>query len=390
MQRASMAPGEEHLFDEMKRYVGFSPRDEANLKRVGPRVAPHAHSITDEFYARVLQHDGARAAITGGDAQVDSLKCTLVSWLHELFTGPWDLAYYERRARIGRRHVSIDLPQRYMFTAMSLIRSHVCRIVATTAASPEEAHQEVNSVDRVIDLELAVMLHTYQENSLSRLQQSERLATFGQFAASIAHELRNPLGVIESSSFLLRKRICDPSDTASRHLNKIDAQVQLSNRIITSLLDLVRERPLVPRELLAKELITASIDAIPSCAATVRTELSDERLTVCADFDQARQILTNLLSNACEAAGAGGEILLAARSEGAEAIFLVNDSGPGIDPSIRRRIFEPLVTTKVRGIGLGLALCRRLAERNGGTITVVSGPLSGAAFELRLPSTAKR
>lgn len=390
MQRASMAPGEEHLFDEMKRYVGFSSRDEANLRRVGPRVAPHAHSITDEFYARVLEHDGARAAITGGDAQVNALKCTLVSWLHELFSGPWDLTYYERRARIGRRHVSIDLPQRYMFTAMSLIRSHVCRIVAATAVSPEEAHEEVNAVDRVIDLELAVMLHTYQENSLARLQQSERLATFGQFAASIAHELRNPLGVIESSSFLLRKRICDPTDAASRHLNKIDAQVQLSNRIITSLLDLVRERPLVPREVLAKELVAASIDAIPACAATVRAELSDDRLTVCADFDQARQILTNLLSNACEAAGAGGEILLSARSEENEVIFLVNDSGPGIDPTIRRRIFEPLVTTKVRGIGLGLALCRRLAERNGGTISVVSGPLNGAAFELHLPSTTKR
>ncbi len=385
-----MAPGEEHLFDEMKRYVGFSPRDEANLRRVGPRVAPHFQSITDEFYARVLLHDSARAAITGGDAQVQALKRTLVSWLRELFDGPWDVAYYDRRARIGRRHVSIDLPQRYMFTAMSLIRSHVCRIVAETATSPSEAHAEVDAVDRVIDLELAVMLHTYQENSLARLQQSERLATFGQFAASIAHELRNPLGVIESSSFLLRKRICDPSDAASRHLNKIDAQVQLSNRIITSLLDLVRERPLVPREVRARELITASIDAIPACAATVRTELSDERLTLCADFDQARQILTNLLSNACEAAGAGGEILIAARAEEAEVVFLVNDSGPGIDPAIRRRIFEPLVTTKLRGIGLGLALCRRLAERNGGTIALVGGPLHGAAFELHLPSTAKR
>jgi two-component system, NtrC family, sensor histidine kinase HydH len=385
-----MAPGEEHLFDEMKRYVGFSADDEANLRRVGPRVCSHAKTITDEFYARVLLHDEARAAITGGDAQVESLKCTLVSWMGELFSGPWDHAYYERRARIGRRHVSIDLPQRYMFTAMSLIRTRLGRLVADTADTPEQAHAEIASVDRVIDLELAVMLHTYQENSLAKLQRSERLATFGQFAASIAHELRNPLGVIESSSFLLRKKMCDPSDSASRHLNKIDAQVQLSNRIITSLLDLVRERPLAPRDASVAELLTAAVETVPTCGATVRTELTEDPLVLRADFDQARQILTNLLSNACDAAGAGGEILVTASISGDDVVIVVNDSGPGVDPSIRRRLFEPLVTTKVRGIGLGLALCRRLAERNGGTISLVSGPLSGAAFELRLPSSRTR
>ncbi len=383
-----MASGEEHLFDEMKRYIGFSELDEDNLRRVGPRVAPHVSSITDEFYARILQHDGARAAITGGEAQVESLKCTLVAWVAELFEGPWDHAYYERRARIGRRHVKIDLPQRYMFTAMNLIRTRLLKIVAETADSREQGLAEAASIDRVIDLELAVMLHTYQENSLSRLQQSERLATFGQFAASIAHELRNPLGVIESSSFLLRKRLGDAGEAAARHLNKIDAQVQLSNRIITSLLDLVRERPLVPREVKARELLTAAIEATPSCTVPVAIEAPEEPLMLRADFDQARQILTNLLANASEAAGQGGEILVVIRRADDSVAFLVCDSGPGIEPSIRRRIFEPLVTTKVRGIGLGLALCRRLAERNGGTIALTNGPLRGAAFELRLPSTA--
>ena len=382
-----MASGEEHLFDEIKRYVGFSALDEDNLRRVGPRVAPHVSSITDEFYARILQHEGARAAITGGNAKVEALKCTLVAWVAELFDGPWDHVYYERRARIGRRHVKIDLPQRYMFTAMNLIRTRLLSIVADTAASREQGLAEAASVDRVIDLELAVMLHTYQENSLARLQQSERLATFGQFAASIAHELRNPLGVIESSSFLLRKRLGDAGDAATRHLNKIDAQVQLSNRIITSLLDLVRERPLVPREIKARELLTAAIEATPTCSIPVSVAAPDEPVMLRADFDQARQILTNLLSNACEAAGPSGEIFVEVRRDDDSVVFLVCDSGPGLEPSIRRRLFEPLVTTKVRGIGLGLALCRRLAERNGGTITVASGPLRGAAFELRLPST---
>ncbi len=385
-----MAPPEEHLFDEIKRYVGFSATDEAHLRRVGPRIAPHAREITEDFYRRILAHPNARSAFTGGDAQVESLKCTLVVWMRELFDGPWDLAYYEKRARIGRRHVAIDLPQQYMFTAMSVIRSHLVRIVLDTADGPDVAHGELFAVDRVLDLELAVMLHTYRENSLARLQQSERLATFGQFAASIAHELRNPLGVIESSSFLLRKRLGAPPEPVARHLDKIDAQVQLSNRIITSLLDLVRERPSVPRDLSARDLITAAQDTLPACPAALRVELADPVPVLRADPDQARQILVNLLSNACDAAGAEGSVVVSVRADGDAVAFLVNDSGPGIDPTIRTRLFEPLVTTKVRGIGLGLALCRRLAERNGGTIALTTGPLPGAAFELRLPTITTR
>ncbi len=384
-----MVPQEEHLFEEIKRYVGFDADDEARLRRVGPRVAPYAREITDDFYRRILDHPGARQVITGGSAQVEALKCTLVAWLRELFEGPWDLAYYERRARIGRRHVAIDLPQQYMFTAMSVIRSHLTSIVLDTAASPAEAREELLAVDRMIDLELAVMMHTYREHSLTRLQQSERLATFGQFAASIAHELRNPLGVIESSSFLLRKRLGEVPEAASRHLDKIDAQVQLSNRIITSLLDLVRERPSTPRDLEARELVASALEPLPAVAALARVELAEGPLAVRADPDQARQILVNLLANAYEAAGPKGEILVTVRAEGDEVAFVVNDSGPGVDPEIRKRIFEPLVTTKVRGIGLGLALCHRLATRNGGMMSLVVGPLPGAAFELRLPSVSQ-
>ncbi len=380
-----MAPHEEHLFEEIKRYVGFDEGDEARLRAVGPRVVPHALAITDDFYRHILEHHDARRAITGGDAQVGSLKRTLVVWLRELFEGPWDLAYYERRARIGRRHVAIDLPQQYMFTAVSVIRDHLCRIVLDTAASPDTGRAELFSVNRLLDLELAIMLHTYRENSLARLQRTERLATFGQFAASIAHELRNPLGVIESSTFLLRKRVGDSSEPITRHIDKISAQVQLSNRIISSLLDLVRERPPTPRDVPVRELLTAAMEPLPATTTTIELDVPDEPLVLHVDLDQARQIVANLLSNGLEAAGPTGTVAVRVRPEGAAVLITVNDTGPGIDPTIRSRLFEPLVSTKVRGIGLGLALCRRLAERNGGTITVASGRLPGASFELRLP-----
>ena len=112
----------EHLFDEIKRYVGFNADDEARLRDLAARVGPHQDRIVDDFYAHILAHDDARRSITDGDAQVARLKRTLVQWIAGLFQGPWDEAYYERRARIGRRHVEIDLPQQYMFTAVNVIR----------------------------------------------------------------------------------------------------------------------------------------------------------------------------------------------------------------------------------------------------------------------------
>lgn len=379
-------PPEEHLFEEIKRYVGFGPEDERRLRAVGPRVVPHAETITDDFYAHVLRHPGARRAITGGDPQVFALKHTLVGWVGELFAGPWDLDYYERRARIGRRHVEIDLPQQYMLTAMNVIRGRVTRIVLGTASSPAEGLEELLAVDRLLDMELAVMLHTYREDGLRRIRQTERLATYGQFAASIAHELRNPLGVIESSAFLLRKRVPDAGEAVTRHLDRIEAQVRLSNRIIASLLDLVRDRPSSPREVAAAGLLTSALEALGARAREVRLEVPagfDARVVV--DPDQMRQALVNLLANAAEAAGPAGEVLASASLDGGDVVFLVNDSGPGVAPEILRRLFEPLVSTKVRGIGLGLALCRRLSEKNGARVELARGPLPGAAFTVRVP-----
>lgn len=386
-QDSSAKAGTEHLFDEIKRYIGFDSVDEAHLRALGPRVAPHCVRIVDDFYDHILNHSGASRSITGGDAQVGRLKKTLIVWIQGLFAGPWDEAYYERRARIGRRHVEIDLPQQYMFTAVNVIRGHILEIVLDTATEADE-RAEVHAVNKLLDMELAVMLHTYREDHLSRMQRAERLATFGQLVASIAHELRNPLGVIESSLFLIRRRLGEPQEGVKRHLDKIDAQVRLSNRIINNLLDMVRERPGAPRTVVPTSLVRVALeDFAPAEAARVElvVDAETESVSVHADPDHVRQILVNLLANALEAAAPEGCVRVTLTHDAAMVRLRVNDDGPGIDERVRHRLFEPLVTTKARGIGLGLALCRRLAERNGGSLALATGELRGAAFDLLLP-----
>src|SRR5437763_5349648 len=101
----------------MKRYVSFGAEDEAVLRALAPHAAPHFRRIADEFYQRLEQHDEARGVFSGAE-QVERLKQTLCVWMRVLLEGPWEDSYHELRARIGRMHVKVSLPQRYMFGAM--------------------------------------------------------------------------------------------------------------------------------------------------------------------------------------------------------------------------------------------------------------------------------
>lgn len=381
--------GEEHLLDEIKRYVGFDHRDEGLLAGLRARVQPRIESIVDDFYESILRHPGAKRSVTGGMEQLRRLHSTLSSWLDSGFSGPWDLSYYERRALIGRRHVQIDLPQQYMFTAIDVVRRHLMDVVIDTSADRETGRAEIHAVNKLLDMELAIMLHTYREDYLLRMQKSERLATYGQLVASIGHELRNPLAVIDSSLYLLRKRLGD-NERAVRHVDKIESQVRVSTRIINDLLDIVRDRPAVLRPVDVASLVATAAEAAGMLGGgRLVVDVPADLPRLHADFDQLRQVLLNLLSNAADAAGPEGEIRLLARVDDGHLELTVNDSGPGIAPGIAARLFEPLVTTKKLGIGLGLPLCKRLVEHAGGTLRLGTGPLSGAAFVVRLPLEAK-
>jgi hypothetical protein len=223
----------ETLFDELKRYVKFGAQDEQALRELHPFAQPHFDRISEVFYQRILEHEGARKALTEGESMVGRLRHTLVEWMDKLLTGPWNEEYYQLRARIGRKHVDIQLPQHYMFGAMNVIRVELNALIdARYPERPERVRDSRMAVGKMLDLELAVMLHTYREDLLG-----------------------------------------------------------------------------------------------------------------------------------------------------------LQDSGPGVDPAVRARLFEPLVTTRQKGVGLGLALVKRIVERHGGTVAYEPrGP--GARFVVRLPRSA--
>jgi len=165
----------ETFFEELKRYVRFGPEDEQALRRFGPHGAPHFPSVVDEFYDRLSEHEEARNIFSGQD-QIERLKGSLRDWLALLCSGPWDEAYYERRARIGRVHVRIGLPQKYMFGAMDQIRIALTKIAGTGLRSqPTVRKSVVDALHKILDLELAIMLETYREEHVAAVRDLERL-----------------------------------------------------------------------------------------------------------------------------------------------------------------------------------------------------------------------
>jgi two-component system, NtrC family, sensor histidine kinase HydH len=377
----------ETVFEELKRYVRFGDVDERALRALHAAAAPRFEAIAEVFYERILTHEEARKVLVGGESRVGHLKVTLVAWMNTLLTGPWDEAYWQHRYAIGRVHVRIGLPQHYMFGAMNVIRAELARLAwQRFHPEPDDLERVRTALGKILDLELAIMLNTYRDDLLAQQARVERLSTFGQLVGSIGHDLRNPLGVIETSLYILRGRVAEDERT-TKHLDRIGEQLGIANGIITNLLDVIRNRPLQSERVRLAEVLTGAAAAVkrPEGVAVALDGL-DALPAVDGDPVQLRQVFVNLLENAVFAASPKGSVGVRARVEEGGLAVDVEDSGPGVDPATQRRLFEPLITTKDNGIGLGLALVKRIAERHGGSVEYSDRPGGGARFTVRLPA----
>jgi PAS domain S-box-containing protein len=159
------------IVTELLHYVRFTSRDTELLQSLCPKAALHFDRIATEFYDRIREHEAAHDVFTG-EEQIARLQRSLVRWMDRLCSGPHDATYFAETAKIGRIHVSIGLPQRYMFGAMALIRSSLARVVDETMGDQAQACRE--ALHRAIDLDLAVMLESYNDHFLNRLRQREK------------------------------------------------------------------------------------------------------------------------------------------------------------------------------------------------------------------------
>ncbi|MCA9074844.1 MAG: PAS domain S-box protein [Planctomycetaceae bacterium] len=224
------------------------------------------------------------------------------------------------------------------------------------------------------------------ELETKRRHAMERLALLGQLAGGVAHEIRNPLGVIRNATYYL-ELIGDSLDAdAQASIAEIKREVDRANHIVGDLLDYARD----PQQTVTTfDLVAKTQEAVDQLRYTTKATIeffpTEESLFVLADPDQCGQILVNLLRNGIQATQDDSPVNISVKRNDAMALVDVTDRGPGIAEEDRSRIFEPLYTTKATGIGLGLTVSKRYAEANGGHLDLLANSNGGSTFRLTLP-----
>jgi len=226
------------------------------------------------------------------------------------------------------------------------------------------------------------------EQVQEKLIRSERLAAVGELASGVGHELRNPLNVIRNCAYLLNEAVTEKGDEESVNtLQVLDKQIDIANKIVTDLLDFTRITPPSPDRVDLKTLINESLSwiTVPE-HITINTNLNGHPAKVRTDAEQISRVFTNIISNAIQAVnGKDGELNIDTSTDDDFVRIKFQDNGCGIPEENMEKIFEPLFTTKPKGIGLGLAITKRLVEQNGGEIEIASQAGQGTTFTVKLP-----
>jgi len=214
---------------------------------------------------------------------------------------------------------------------------------------------------------------------------SERLATIGELAASVGHELRNPLGVIRNAAYYLRTRLGDEAADVMEMVDLVDDEIGTCDRTIAALLDFARPDQGSPEPTDIDAVIAQAVKRLSAPAGVTVMQHIDEGLPqVLADPHQVEQVFYNIAKNAVQAMGDEGELTVLAGADDEGVFVSWQDTGPGISEESLEKVFDPLFTTKAKGIGLGLVVCKRLVERQGGRLDAASEVGKGATFTVRL------
>jgi len=282
---------------------------------------------------------------------------------------------------------------------------------------PNRAELRLKELDRVIgytlsqvrddgDVPIGAVLFFKDLTQVEQLEERERLrdrlASLGEMAAGIAHELKNPLAGIEVMAGLLRRQVPDSKDAQSL-LADILSEAKLANAIVVEMLEFVRPvRLQVERTDLADVLqqsVTMAESKVSRRDVVVSTTVEAGLPMIEGDHHQLSQVFTNLIANAFEALDGKGRITISAVTTAIEAdpafagihpptpavLVEVADDGPGVPADLTDRIFNPFFTTKVTGTGLGLAIVRKIVDAHDGRIDVSSTPDTGTRFRVTLP-----
>ena len=323
----------------------------------------------------------------------------VAQWLEGLFTGPYDAAYYEKRAQIGRVHVKVGLEQRYMLGAMNTIRIGLHRAVSDSAPDGLWVFEDHRVIDQICDIELAIMLETYREDYvLKKTAEAESLAVMGRLTAGLAHEVRNPLNAAKLQLDVLQRIASHVEDASTRRkierrTNVVQDELRRLSLLLDDFLNLARAQRMEPIHCNASTLLGEVLELrrpeIESQGIEFIEDIDSDSCVLLAERDRLKQVVNNLITNAVDAVASCDQpsIQIASRmlSDDRWEVAVI-DNGRGVPSEVIGRAFESFVTTKEAGTGLGLAIVKRIVDLHGGVAKLSSIPEGGTCASFWIPT----
>lgn len=238
-------------------------------------------------------------------------------------------------------------------------------------------------VERSLALEASSLeLARTQEELVAR----ERLVALGEMSAVVAHEVRNPLGVIFNAVASLKRR--GATDEQRQLLRIVEEEAERLKRMVSDLLHFAQPRRLTAADVTAEAMVVSAVDAARASLGVADEEVAIDLpsgATLHCDDRLIRQAIVNLVTNAIQANGRRSPVQVAVRFDDGAALIVVTDDGEGVAKDIVGDVFRPFFTTRASGTGLGLSVVRKIVEAHGGTIALSETPGGGATFTMRLP-----
>ncbi len=225
-----------------------------------------------------------------------------------------------------------------------------------------------------------------------KLLKSERLAAIGELAGMVGHDLRNPLQAMQNAAYFLKTRFDGNSNNEStgvasikKMIGVIEKNVEYSNKIINDLLDYSREIRLELAQVTPKTIIQETLSTMKIPEAIKVKNLVQDTPRIEVDPVKIRRVFSNLVKNAIDSIPESGELTISSSRADHDVVFVFADTGTGMSQEIMNRLWTPLFTTKARGMGFGLPICKRYVEAHGGKILVTSKVGDGTTFTVKLP-----